>query len=127
MHRVVWHLVYGTIPPGLVIRHKCDNPQCFNLNHLEIGTHADNARDKMERRQGPDGWIARGEQNPRSRLTDEQVLDIRASELSRVELSIKYGISKTTVLDIRGSRSWKHLPNDRLFKKLARASGQEAA
>ena len=44
-HRVSWILTYGLIPPGEVVRHRCDNPPCVRPSHLEIGTHADNMRD----------------------------------------------------------------------------------
>lgn len=47
--RVLWELVYGTIPDGLIIRHKCDNPSCLNIQHLELGTHKDNSQDAKER------------------------------------------------------------------------------
>lgn len=32
-----------------VVRHTCDNPPCQNPKHWLKGTHADNARDKVER------------------------------------------------------------------------------
>lgn len=48
-HRMAYELTFGTIPPGLVIRHKCDNPPCCNPGHLEPGTRADNNRDTVSR------------------------------------------------------------------------------
>lgn len=46
-HRWLFVRVHGYEPP--VVRHKCDNPSCVNIDHLEGGTHADNARDYWTR------------------------------------------------------------------------------
>jgi hypothetical protein len=51
-HRVAWELANGPIPAGMVIRHKCDNKLCVRPDHLEVGTQADNQRDKAVRRRG---------------------------------------------------------------------------
>lgn len=48
-HRWVWEAVNGPIPPGQVVRHRCDNRLCYRLSHLELGTQADNVRDAAER------------------------------------------------------------------------------
>jgi len=48
-HRIVWQQTYGRIPDGLVVRHRCDNPSCIRLEHLSVGTHADNVADKVRR------------------------------------------------------------------------------
>lgn len=49
-HRVAFTLSHGAIAPGLIIRHRCNNPKCVHPGHLVAGTHADNSAD----------WAARG-------------------------------------------------------------------
>ena len=47
--RWIWTMAMGPIPDGMVVRHKCDNPPCFRLSHLELGTVADNNDDAAKR------------------------------------------------------------------------------
>lgn len=48
-HRYAWERAYGPIPEGLVVRHKCDNPPCVRIEHLELGTPQDNTNDMIAR------------------------------------------------------------------------------
>jgi hypothetical protein len=41
-HRVAWEVENGKIPSGLCVLHRCDTPACCNVNHLFLGTKADN-------------------------------------------------------------------------------------
>lgn len=46
-HRFGWKLAFGSIPEGMHVLHKCDNPLCQNPSHLFLGTNQDNINDKM--------------------------------------------------------------------------------
>ena len=43
-HRVAYWEKYGEYPE--LIRHKCNNPKCYNADHLEKGNHKDNILDR---------------------------------------------------------------------------------
>jgi hypothetical protein len=52
-HRFSYTLHKGSIPGGWVVMHKCDNPECSNPLHLEVGTQADNRRDCAAKGRNP--------------------------------------------------------------------------
>lgn len=53
-HRVSFAIANGREPaPGLIVRHKCDNPPCVNPAHLCEGTIADNNWDTYRRGRHP--------------------------------------------------------------------------
>lgn len=49
-HRVMYELVYGEIPPGAVVHHKCGNRHCINPDHLQLACNAENSLEMMARK-----------------------------------------------------------------------------
>ena len=45
-HRVSFQMFKGEVPSNLVVMHSCDVRSCVNPEHLSIGTHQDNIRDR---------------------------------------------------------------------------------
>ena len=111
-HRYVFELVHGEIPKGMCICHKCDNPACVNINHLWIGTQADNIRDKVRK-----GNQTKGSMVNTAKLNEKQVAVIKYN-LSHGEsctyLANKYGVKPVTISQIKTNRNWKHIkPHNR--------------
>lgn len=106
-HRVSYIHHHGTIPEGLIIRHRCRNRHCVNPDHLETGTRVDNMADKLR-----DGTDNRGEKNHKAKLTAEQVLKIRnrANEVQE-RLAEEFGVSSQSIGNILSQRTWRHLPS----------------
>jgi predicted XRE-type DNA-binding protein len=84
--------------------HSCDNPACVNINHLSKGTHADNVADKVAKGRG-----ISGQRHYKAKLTDDQIREIRASDMNQYELAKLYGVSQPTVSEIQNRKVWAHI------------------
>jgi HNH endonuclease len=101
-HRFSYEHFKGPIG-DLWVLHRCDVRLCVNPNHLFLGTCLENIQDmdaKGRRRPSP------GERNGRARLTTEQVAAIRKDTRVQRLIAQEYGVSRSTIRDIRGGRSW---------------------
>lgn len=109
-HRLAFALNQGAHPSalqGVVVRHSCDNRECINVGHLLAGSAADNMNDKVARNRQ-----LKGEQIAQSKLTAEQVAEIRrrcADGMTQRRIAAAFGVSQTTVSDIAARSAWKHI------------------
>jgi hypothetical protein len=102
-HRLAYFLANGELPPApLIIRHKCRSKNCVNPDHLEPGTIDDNNQDKKR-----DGTQNTGENHGSSKLTWEQVAQIRIRPESGRQLAKEYEVSHTVIQKVRRCETWK--------------------
>ncbi len=121
--RYIYEQCFGEVPDNMVVRHKCDVPQCINPEHLEIGTQKDNMQDMSKRKRN---FRAMGEKNGMSKLTYEQ-----AQELKKLQGNVSsnvagkmFGVAGRTVRDIWQGRSWN---NEITIQRTTRPCANQAA
>lgn len=50
VHRLAWVEAHGPIPDETPnVLHHCDTPACYEVEHLFLGTHADNVADRVSK------------------------------------------------------------------------------
>ena len=98
VHRHAWIEANGEIADGLCVLHRCDNPPCINVEHLFLGSHGDNARDRKIKGRGSN---PAGEASPRAKLTNEQVAAIRNDTRAQHVIAAEYGVAQSTICKIK--------------------------
>ena len=121
--RFMYENFVAPIPPNMLVLHHCDNRRCVRPEHLYLGTHADNMRDRAERQRTATGnrngahthpeMRPRGSRQGNSTLTEEDVRAIRAEYRPvygmLTYLGNKYGVSSSQILRVVQRQSWAHL------------------
>jgi hypothetical protein len=107
-HILSYELHYGPYDKTKCICHTCDNPSCVNPSHLFLGTYSDNMQDCISKARHKHGKFP-GELNKSVKLTEEQVLTIRATPGPNRLIAQQYGVSKYCIDEIKTRKTWKHL------------------
>ncbi len=97
-HRVSYIISCGEIADGMCVCHKCDNPKCINPEHLFLGSHQENMEDMRVKLRK---W---------SKLTFDDVEEIRESSESSIVLAKKYSVSDRAIRYARDTTHWMPLP-----------------
>lgn len=110
-HRLIWEWANGrSVPVGLFVRHRCDNPSCVNPRHLEVGSAKENSTDMSSR-----GRTYRpiGETHHMAKLSAADVSQIRKLSRDQREepmyLAKQFGVSPSQIRRILRGQHWKHV------------------
>ena len=88
----------GEIPERLCVLHRCDNPACYRVGHLFLGTHSENMRDKVRKNRH---W--------NQKLTPEQARLVirRIKEGGRnPDIAAEFSVSPAFISKIRNKKRW---------------------
>ena len=106
-HRISLFLKTGHVPPDMCVMHTCDNPPCCNPSHLRAATIKENNLDCVAKNRV---WRGTGKLNPRAKLTENQVKEIRLDKISSdTVLARKYSVSRGAIWFIKSNNSWRDL------------------
>lgn len=106
-HRLSYEWAKGPVPAGMVVMHSCDVKGCVNPAHLSVGQQKENVRQAVARNLMP-----RGEQKPQRKLSQAQVVEIRARAAAGESVAVlarEYGISSPNAQSIVHRRKWRHV------------------
>jgi HNH endonuclease len=95
IHRLVLESFVEPRPPGMACRHLDGDPANNRLENLAWGTYAENEADKLRH-----GTLVRGSAAARSKLHEDQVLEIRRRRTEGVpilHLAANYGVSHQAI------------------------------
>ena len=104
IHDLVLATFVGPKPEGQVARHLNDRKGDNRLVNLCYGSHKDNAADSIV-----NGGRPRGSRHGMSKLTEDDVRNIRATAGSNAAVAFAYGVHPAHVWGIRTRRTWKHI------------------
>ena len=105
---------FGHQPDGTMkvcVCHHCDNPRCFNPEHLFLGTQSDNCLDRSQKGRGRENRQFGGD-NLRAKINESDVSDIIASwdaGESQDSIAKRYNLAQQQISRIVRRVHWAHI------------------
>jgi HNH endonuclease len=121
--RVAYRLSMNQDPGDNLVCHTCDNRKCIAPAHLFLGSNNDNIQDMVKKGRQARGEkhgfalhpesVARGSRNWWSKLTESDVVEIRAlyakGGKTQRQIGAMFGINNQNVSMIVNRISWRHI------------------
>jgi len=107
--RLSYEMHKGKIPVGLHVCHTCDNPKCVNPEHLWLGTHQDNMKDRMIKKRGN---VPKGEKCKGAKLSELQITEIRDKHkkgITQTALGKEYKVTQSAIWYAVQNKTWKEV------------------
>lgn len=107
-HRWSYEYHIGPIPEDLLVLHECDVKECVNPDHLFLGTHKDNMKDRNNKNRQ-----VQGENVNTAKLIADEVKEIRLlyknNMCTQKDLSSEFGVTPAMISSIIRRKSWKSI------------------
>lgn len=101
VHRYVYEIYNGPIPTNMKVCHSCDNPACYNIDHLWLGTQVDNLTDMYNKGRYINGF---------KQLEDDDIsliIQLRNYGLTQKEIGNLFNLDQSSI-----SKAIKRYYND---------------
>ena len=105
-HRAAYKIKHGSIPSGMLVCHTCDTPACCNVDHLFLGTNADNMRDMAGKKRGRN-WASRPDAENIKKKVSAKMKGVPKSDETRKRLATA-ALGRRKVI-VNGKATWEHL------------------
>ena len=107
-HRIICELSHGMPFDGAEAAHSCGIRLCINPRHTRWATSQENSADALDH-----DTIIRGERQHLSKLTEQEVLRIRALAASNgypwIVLARMFGVHSKSINNIVTRKTWRHI------------------
>ncbi len=108
-HRALYESKHGPLQQSVQLDHLCKNRRCVRPDHMEPVSNAVNSR-----------------RTRRTRLSEERVAAIRASEKPQSEIAAEHGVARQTVSDVLRGDTWKQRSALALVHRMIAVTGDDA-